>query len=67
VVNWRFKDLINLQLQDYVFLPGDNDVGGEGVEPVDYIKLKWFNQTFGDLKKPLIYKKQGWDVQFLKV
>lgn len=50
-----------------MFLPGDNDIGGEGAEPVDDVKVKWFNQTFGDFRKELFVQKGDVQAQFIKV
>lgn len=50
-----------------MFLPGDNDIGGEGVEPIDVVKLRWFNQTFGDFKKELWVQRGSVSAQFVKV
>ena len=34
-----------------VFLPGDNDIGGEGIDPVTVPKVKRFNQNFPSKSK----------------
>jgi ethanolamine phosphate phosphodiesterase len=31
-----------------IFIPGDNDIGGEGSEPVKYDKVERFNSNFGN-------------------
>ena len=51
--------------QKYIFVPGDNDVGGEK-EPVSETKLSWFNQSFGDYNDMISIEKSNWDVQFMK-
>ncbi|CAG7835591.1 unnamed protein product [Allacma fusca] len=68
----RFRKIFDLPKKNdpsdvtYVFLPGDNDVGGEGLEPVSNIKLKWFNQTFGDYKKPVSLHVGTSDIEFVQ-
>ncbi|XP_035709401.1 cell division control protein 1 isoform X4 [Folsomia candida] len=69
----RFREVFQLPRKqdpspiEYVFLPGDNDIGGEGVEPIDVVKLRWFNQTFGDFKKELWVQRGSVSAQFVKI
>ncbi|XP_021956458.1 cell division control protein 1 isoform X2 [Folsomia candida] len=69
----RFREVFQLPRKqdpspiEYVFLPGDNDIGGEGVEPIDVVKLRWFNQTFGDFKKELWVQRGSVSAQFVKL
>lgn len=51
----------------HIFLPGDNDIGGEGIENVDVQKIKWFNKTIGDVQTPVIFEKSSLKLKFLKV
>ena len=50
-----------------MFIPGDNDVGGESYEPVSQEKLRWFGRTFGNYSEPVSIQRSNWDVQFVKV
>ncbi|ODN06165.1 Metallophosphoesterase 1 [Orchesella cincta] len=71
----RFRKIFSLpKRQDsspssikYVFVPGDNDVGGERSEPVNDIKVNWFAKLFGDFKSVDNVDRSGIDVQFIKM
>ncbi|CAL8106924.1 unnamed protein product [Orchesella dallaii] len=71
----RFRKVFNLpKRQDiatssikYVFVPGDNDVGGERSEPVNDVKVNWFTKLFGDLKTVENVNAPGIDVQLVKM
>jgi hypothetical protein len=68
----RFTDIFEIPSKsdpsdiEYIFLPGDNDVGGEH-EAISPVKLKWFNLTFGDFEDPFLLRRGGWNIQFLKI
>jgi hypothetical protein len=41
-----------------IYLPGDNDIGGEGVDPVTLEKISRFEAKFG-VSKPIYNIRQG--------
>lgn len=50
----------------HIFVPGDNDIGGEGREPVKDNKIKFFENAFGHKDISEIHNMTFYSVNYLK-
>ncbi|XP_065161737.1 uncharacterized protein Mppe isoform X3 [Atheta coriaria] len=64
----RLTNIFNLDDDKlkHIFVPGDNDIGGEGREPVKDNKIKFFENAFGHTDISEIHNMTFYSVNYLK-